>query len=54
MIGGKHDFMIKVIVPDMAAYRRFFIEQPGNIPNIARLQGNIVPDTVKRDNKIPL
>jgi len=22
-IGGEHDFMIKVIVPDMTAYRRF-------------------------------
>lgn len=54
VIGGEHDFMIKVIVPDMAAYRRFFIEQLGNIPNIARLQSIIVLDTVKKDNKIPL
>jgi Lrp/AsnC family leucine-responsive transcriptional regulator len=54
VIGGEHDFMVKVIVPDMAAYRRFFIEQLGNIPNIARLQSIIVLDTVKKDNKIPL
>jgi Lrp/AsnC family transcriptional regulator, leucine-responsive regulatory protein len=54
VIGGEHDFMIKVIVPDMTAYRRFFIEQLGNIPNIARLQSIIVLDTVKKDNKIPL
>ena len=54
VIGGEHDFMIKVIVPDMTSYRRFFIEQLGNIPNIARLQSIIVLDTVKKDNKIPL
>ena len=54
VIGGEHDFMIKVIVPDMTAYRRFFIEQLGNIPNIARLQSIIVLDTVKKENKIPL
>ena len=46
--------MIKVIVPDMTAYRRFFIEQLGNIPNIARSQSIIVLDTAKKDNKIPL
>ena len=54
VIGGEHDFMIKVVVPDMTAYRRFFIEQLGNIPNIARLQSIIVLDTVKKENKIPL
>lgn len=54
VIGGEHDFMIKVIVRDMTAYRRFFIEQLGNIPNIARLQSIIVLDTVKKENKIPL
>ena len=54
VIGGEHDFMIKVIVPDMAAYRRFFVEQLGEIPNIARLQSIIVLDTVKKDNRIPL
>ena len=54
VIGGEHDFMIKFIVPDMTAYRRFFVEQLGNIPNIARLQSIIVLDTVKKDNKIPL
>lgn len=54
VIGGEHDFMVKVIVPDMTAYRRFFIEQLGNIPNIARLQSIIVLDTVKKENKIPL
>jgi len=53
-IGGEHDFMIKVIVPDMASYRRFFVEQLGEIPNIAKLQSIIVLDTIKKDNRIPL
>ncbi|HEY4063384.1 MAG TPA: Lrp/AsnC family transcriptional regulator [Puia sp.] len=54
VIGGEHDFMIKVIVPDMTAYRRFFIQQLGEIPNIAKLQSIIVLDTPKKDNRIPL
>jgi Lrp/AsnC family leucine-responsive transcriptional regulator len=54
VIGGEHDFMIKVIVPDMAAYRRFFVQQLGEIPNIAKLQSIIVLDTPKKDNRIPL
>jgi DNA-binding Lrp family transcriptional regulator len=54
VIGGEHDFMIKVIVPDMTAYRRFFVQQLGEVPNIARLQSIIVLDTVKKENKIPL
>jgi len=53
-IGGEHDFMIKVIVPDMASYRRFFVEQLGEVPNIARLQSIIVLDTIKRESRIPL
>jgi len=53
-IGGEHDFMIKVMVPDMASYRRFFVDQLGEVPNIARLQSVIVLDTIKKDNKIPL
>jgi Lrp/AsnC family transcriptional regulator, leucine-responsive regulatory protein len=53
-IGGEHDFMIKVIVPDMAAYRSFFVEKLGEVPNIAKLQSIIVLDTIKREIKIPL
>jgi len=53
VISGEHDFMIKVMVPDMAAYRKFFVEQLGEIPNIAKLQSIIVLDTVKKDNRIP-
>jgi Lrp/AsnC family leucine-responsive transcriptional regulator len=54
VIGGEHDFMIKVIVPDMSAYRNFFVRQLGEVPNIAKLQSIIVLDTPKKDNRIPL
>jgi Lrp/AsnC family leucine-responsive transcriptional regulator len=53
VIGGEHDFMIKVMVPDIAAYRKFFVEKLGEIPNIAKLQSIIVLDTVKKDDRIP-
>ena len=54
VIGGEHDFMIKVIVPDMAFYRRFFVEQLGEVTNIAKLQSIIVLETLKRESRIPL
>ena len=46
--------MIKVIVPDMVSYRRFFVEKLGEVPNVARLQSVIVLDTLKRESRIPL
>jgi len=54
VIGGEHDMMIKVIVPDMVSYRRFFVEKLGEVPNVARLQSVIVLDTLKRESRIPL
>jgi len=54
VIGGEHDMMIKVIVPDMVSYRRFFVEKLGEVPNVARLQSVIVLETLKRESRIPL
>ena len=54
VIGGEHDMMIKVIVPDMVSYRRFFVEKLGMVANVARLQSVIVLDTLKRESRIPL
>jgi Lrp/AsnC family leucine-responsive transcriptional regulator len=53
-IGGEHDFMARVVVRDMAAYRNFFVEKLGLIPNIAKLQSIIVLDSIKREIKVPL
>lgn len=53
-IGGEHDFMIKVMVADMKAYRNFFVEKLGEVGNIAKLQSIIVLDTIKRDSKVIL
>ena len=54
VIGGEHDMMIKVIVPDMVSYRKFFVEKLGEVPNVARLQSVIVLETLKRESRIPL
>src|SRR5258706_4135046 len=39
VIGGEHDMMIKVIVPDMVSYRRFFFVKMGGEAKGARPQG---------------
>jgi hypothetical protein len=41
-------------LPGMAAYRRCFADRLGEVPDIARLQSVIVPDTLKKGNRIPL
>jgi len=38
----------------MTAYRRFFVQQLGEVANVARLQSIIVLDTAKKENRIPL
>jgi len=52
-IGGEFDFMIKVVVHDMGAYKNFFVKKLGELPNIARLQSIIVLDTLKYETGIP-
>lgn len=53
-IGGEHDFMARVVVSDMVAYRSFFVDKLGRLGNISKLQSVIVLDTIKRNLKIPL
>jgi hypothetical protein len=45
--------MVKAGYP-MASYRRVFVEQLGEIPNITKLQSIIVLDAIKRESRIPL
>ncbi len=51
---GEHDFLLHVVVPDLAEYRRFVLERLIKLPDVRDIQSSFVIDTVKEDAPIPL
>ena len=53
-ISGEHDFLLHVVVPDLAGYRRFVLDRLIKLSEIRDIQSSFVIDTVKEDAPIPL
>lgn len=51
-VSGSFDYMLKVQVPDMKAYRKFVTDKLGNIDILESVHSVFVMETVKLDNKI--
>lgn len=51
-VSGSFDYMLKVQVPDMKAYRKFVTDRLGNIDILESVHSVFVMETVKLDNKI--
>lgn len=51
---GEHDFLLHVVVPNLAEYRRFVLERLIKLPDVRDIQSSFVIDTVKEDAPIPL
>jgi Lrp/AsnC family leucine-responsive transcriptional regulator len=51
---GEHDFLLHVVVPDLAAYRRFVLDSLIKLPDVRDINSSFVIDTVKEDAPIPL
>lgn len=51
-VSGSFDYMLKVQVPDMKAYRKFVTDILGNIDILESVHSVFVMETVKLDNKI--
>lgn len=51
---GEHDFLLHVVVPDLAEYRRFVLERLIKLPDVRDIHSSFVIDTVKEDAPIPL
>lgn len=47
-ISGDYDYMLKVEVPDMKAYRRFVTDQLGRLPMLDSVHSVFVMDTIKQ------
>lgn len=47
-VSGEFDYLLKVQVPDMKAYRTFVTDKLGNIPFLSSVQSVFVMDTIKQ------
>jgi Lrp/AsnC family leucine-responsive transcriptional regulator len=51
---GDHDFLLEVVVPDLAAYRVFVLERLMAAPDVRDLRSSFVIDTLKQGAPVPL
>jgi Lrp/AsnC family leucine-responsive transcriptional regulator len=51
---GGHDFLLQVVVPDLAAYRGFVLDKLIQLGAVSEIHSSFVIDTVKEDAPLPL
>lgn len=51
---GEEDFILKVLVADLAAYERFVVHTLSAVPNIGRVRTSFCLSAVKDDARVPL
>lgn len=51
---GAFDFLLKIVVSDMAAYNRIIVQKLANLKNVGSLQSCFVVNEAKRDLAYPL
>ncbi len=54
MVAGGFDYLLKVRVPDMAAYRRFLGERISTLPAVSRTHTYFVMEETKATQEIPV
>jgi Lrp/AsnC family transcriptional regulator, leucine-responsive regulatory protein len=54
MIAGGFDFLLKVRIADMAAFRRFLGERVLSLPGISRTHTNFVMEEIKTAQELPI
>ena len=54
MVSGGFDYLLKVRVADMQAYREFLGNELAGLPNVRETHTYVVMEEVKRDNSIAL
>lgn len=53
-IAGAYDFLLKIIVKDMQAYRNFMLSKLSNLPNVSHVQSSFVMADLKYETAIEL
>ncbi len=54
LMGGANDFLLKVVVKDLAAYHQFSSGKLAALPNVSQIKSTFVLNEVKRTNVVPL
>jgi Lrp/AsnC family leucine-responsive transcriptional regulator len=54
IVSGSADFLLEVVVPDLAAYERLLFETLLRLPNVADVRSNFALRTVKPAGPLPL
>jgi Lrp/AsnC family leucine-responsive transcriptional regulator len=54
IVSGSADFLLEVVVPDLAAYERLMFETLLKLPNVADVRSNFALRTVKEQGPLPL
>jgi Lrp/AsnC family transcriptional regulator, leucine-responsive regulatory protein len=54
MISGESDYLLEVVVPDLAHYKRFLLEKLLSNPIIREVRSNIAIQTLKAGAPLPL
>jgi Lrp/AsnC family leucine-responsive transcriptional regulator len=54
LVSGETDFLLEVVVPDLAAYEQFLLGRLLKLPMVKDIRSNIVIRTVKENAPLPL
>jgi Lrp/AsnC family leucine-responsive transcriptional regulator len=54
IVSGSADFLLEVVVTDLAAYERLLFETLLKLPNVADVRSNFALRTVKQQGPLPL
>jgi Lrp/AsnC family leucine-responsive transcriptional regulator len=54
IVAGQADFLLEVVVPDLAAYERLLLETLMELPGVTDVRSNIAIRTIKEAGPLPL
>jgi Lrp/AsnC family transcriptional regulator len=54
VILGAFDFLLRVVVPDVQAYEKFFFEKLARLPNIREVHSSVAASEIKTTTALPL
>ena len=53
-IMGEMDFLLRIVMPDVYAYERFFFEELSQFPGVQEVHSNIALSEIKSTTALPL
>jgi Lrp/AsnC family leucine-responsive transcriptional regulator len=53
-VSGDCDYMLRIVVPDLATFSELMLKQLLHLPGVARIKTNIALQTVKQTHALPL